>query len=344
MMTHRSINNSEVRVRTKPALRLCQRDFQKNVVAFLEKIRIPEVLESRIRSNAKAVVSSKIFYAWKRPAQLRSNLLYLEEGKPIAMIQWPNKEKAWTIRIPINHRQLAAVGPVVCECFWDPIDHNLTLCDVVYYHKELVWQTESFSSRYELLNSIKEGIMQNTNEYSDCTVEIPAYCSMDAAAGWAEDEAWSFSLQPEDAGCRRFRHGVDQARRPREDRQDRRQERQKSQPTLQIQSESEDEVQAPPQQQKIKQLIPSPPPIVKKKESAGIEYGNIDCILRLDTKNPMPDVYKLTSMTTGADLGIAAIRSLDLSLKIRTALQGAEQLRVKTAWYEPFKKYEITQL
>lgn len=140
MMTHVSVRSSEVQVRTKPALRLCPRPLQKRVWTFLQSNNVPVILENGLRSNALGVLSSRTFYAWRRLAHLRSSLLYMEEGQPVVMIPPHSKEgdKAWTLRIPVNHRALAQVGPVICECFWDSVDHDLVVSDVVYYNKTVV--------------------------------------------------------------------------------------------------------------------------------------------------------------------------------------------------------------
>jgi hypothetical protein len=398
MMTHRSIKSSEVHVRTKPALRMCQPSFQKVVCDFLKRKNIPQVTEHGLRSNGESALSSKVFYAWRRLAHLRGCFLYMAEGEAVALVppfanasdaNRPDK-KAWTIRVPINHRLLASVGPVVCEAYWDPMDHDLTINDVLYYNKEFVWDSYDFSERYQLLHTIVNEVIQNTGDYSDCTVSLPPYEKLEEAARWDDDKTFCVVFQPEDRGSRRFRFwsGTHEARSERPDRPDRqdRQDRQDRpdrpdrQPRRQMQIQSDDESESdsdvnhllnPIPKQGIQNdpdgftldmisdfysKLPAPTPtvtkIVKKNNPiVNTQDGTIECILELDTKNPLPDVYKLRTAANGndsdkgTDYGVAAVRSLALSLEIRSMLKaGNKALRVDAAWYAPFKKWEVVKV
>lgn len=405
MMTHRSIKSSEVHVRTKPALRMCQQSFQKVVCDFLKRKNIPQVTEHGLRSNGEGALSSKVFYAWRRLSHLRGCFLYMAEGEAVALVppfanasaDGRDAKKAWTIRVPINHRLLASVGPVVCEAYWDPMDHDLTINDVLYYNKEFVWDSYDFSERYQLLHTIVNEIIQNTGDYSDCTVSLPPYETLEEAARWDDDQTFCVVFQPEDHGSRRFRfwsgtheqrperseRGERQERQDRKDKQDRPPRRH-----MEIQSD-DDESETEPHTNLIQPLnpipivlpkkgiqndpdgvaldmisdfyskLPAPTPTVTKlvKKNTPIvntQDGTIECILELDTKNPLPDVYKLRTVAVaegndcnkdGTDYGVAAVRSLALSLEIRGLLKaGNKTLRVEVAWYAPFKKWEVVKV
>lgn len=378
-MTHVSVRSSEVQVRTKPALRLCPRPLQNRVLTFLQSNNVPLVLENALRSNAVGVLSSRTFYAWRRLAHLRSSLLYMEEGQPVVMIPPHSKEgdKAWTLRIPVNHRALAQVGPVVCECFWDSVDHDLVVSDVVYYNKTAVWETEDFTQRYERLVEIVEGgVLQATHEYSDCVVSVPAYETLKTAAGWTmDDKAFCVVFQPEGRGARRFRWNLQAQGQAQGQAQAKHQLVQEQKPNYksvvgkkqpmnvydsisrvpQIQSDSEGEAETHvPRQNKN---LPAPPPMAQKKpevaKPAEIKEGITECILRLDTKNPLPDSYILQGPAdqgptdqgpAAADYGVAAVRSLFISLELREKLKTKESVRVQVAWYEPFKKWEVLSI
>ncbi len=356
-MTHVSVRSSEVHVRTKPALRLCPRPLQKSVWTFLQSKNIPSVLENGLRSNGAAALSSRSFYAWRRLSHLRSSFLYLEEGQPVVMLPPHSKEgdKAWTLRIPVNHRALAQVGPVVCECYWDAVDHDLIVCDVVYYNKMLVWETECFTERYQRLVNIVGAVLQTTHEYSDCVVSLPQYETLSAATRWTmNDDAFCVVFQPEDSGMRRFRWNREHGERK---------ERTAGANTAKEQKPNYMSVVG-----KKAHLLPTAPPLVKvsaaptilsdsedeaptgpkasnpivSKPAAPTE-GIIVCSLRLDTKNPLPDSYILQG-PNGADYGVAAVRSLFISLELREKLKTKDAVNVQVAWYEPFRKYEVISL
>jgi hypothetical protein len=395
MMTHRSIKSSEVHVRTKPALRMCQPSFQKVVCDFLKRKNIPQVTEHGLRSNGEGALSGKVFYAWRRLAHLRGCFLYMAEGEAVALVppfasasageaNRPDK-KAWTIRVPINHRLLASVGPVVCEAYWDPMDHDLTINDVLYYNKEFIWDSHDFSERYQLLHTIVNEVIQNTGDYSDCTVSLPPYEKLEEAARWDDDKTFCVIFQPEDRGSRRFRFwsGTHEQRSERPDRQPR-PERSDKPPRRHMQIQSDDESESDAQDHLLKSThpipmmlpkqgiqndpdgvaldmisdfyskLPAPTPTVtklvkKNNPIVNTQDGTIECILELDTKNPLPDVYKLRTVVAdgdkGTDYGVAAVRSLALSLEIRSMLKaGNKALRVDAAWYAPFKKWEVVKV
>jgi hypothetical protein len=290
-------------------------------------------------------------------------------------------DKAWTLRIPVNHRALAQVGPVVCECFWDSVDHDLVVSDVIYYNKTAVWETEDFTQRYERLVEIVEGgVLQGTHEYSDCVVSVPAYETLKSAAAWTmDDKAFCVVFQPEGRGARRFRWNIG-APAPGQGSVSKHQPVQDQKPNYksvvgkkqqvnvydsisrvpQIQSDSEGEGEVPvPRQNKN---LPAPPPMAQKKPEMAkpavakpgavkpnaakpdeTKEGITECTLRLDTKNPLPDSYILHG-PAGSDYGVAAVRSLFISLELREKLKTKESVRVQVAWYEPFKKWEVLSL
>ncbi len=67
-------------------------------------------------------------------------------------------------------------------------------------------------------------------------------------------------------------------------------------------------------------------------------------VLRRDTISKLPDTYRLTLLLDNSDAGLAAIRSLELSTKIRDLLKVRGELRVDIQWYEPFHKYDVKKI
>lgn len=362
-MTHRSIRSSVVQVRTKPALRLCQGSFQKVVCDFLKSKQIPQIIEHGLRSNGKGALTNRPFYGWRRSSHLRSAFLYMESGKPVVLIppHADEKTKTWTIRIPINHRELETVGPVICECYWDNVDHELIISDVIYYNKEVVWQTKGFTERYDIMHNIIQRITQNTDEYSDCTIVLPHYESLESVSKWNDidsDKAYCVSFQPEDAGARRFRYVVGANQSEKKPYEKREPSRFNTNKALEIQSDEEEAVAvAVAVPEKIytytNPLLPAPTPIVHNTAHTPthmpttaniVKEGSQICTLTLDTKNPLPDVYKLQGESGKKDMGVAAVRSLDLSIQLRSIMKNKQSLRVQVTWYNPFKKWEVVNI
>jgi hypothetical protein len=67
----------------------------------------------------------------------------------------------------------------------------------------------------------------------------------------------------------------------------------------------------------------------------------LTAMLFKDKLSKLPDTYKLKT-ETGEDLGLAAIRSMEMSSKLRNV--GPEGYCVELQWYEPFQKYEVRQI
>jgi hypothetical protein len=67
-------------------------------------------------------------------------------------------------------------------------------------------------------------------------------------------------------------------------------------------------------------------------------------VLRRDTVSKLPDTYRLTLILDNTDAGLAAIRSLELSMKIRDLLKTRAEIKVDVQWYEPFHKYEVKKI
>jgi hypothetical protein len=61
-----------------------------------------------------------------------------------------------------------------------------------------------------------------------------------------------------------------------------------------------------------------------------------------DTTSRLPDTYRI--LENGTDRGLLAIRSLDMSRKLRELFTRRESCMIDAEWYEPFQKYELKQL
>ena len=275
---------------------------------------------------------------------------------------------------------------MLCECYWDSVDHDLVVSDVIYYNKTVVWETEDFSERFQrLVEIVQGGILQTTHEYSDCVVSVPAYETLSAAAQWQmNDDAFCAVFQPEDRGMRRFRwtrersdgrsatlahsstvsNGVTLLHPGAAMQRDRPERPERNQPR-----EYKEKVDQKPNYASAvgKKSLPTAPPLAKSVQAPSIQSDSEDepvvvktkvtahstqakpaegitiCTLRLDTKNPLPDSYILQG-PNGADYGVAAVRSLFISLDLREKLKTKDAVQVQVAWYEPFRKYEVITL
>ena len=87
---------------------------------------------------------------------------------------------------------------------------------------------------------------------------------------------------------------------------------------------------------KVKEFIP---PMLKR----GVEIISTLCALCTPYKIALPDTYSLFSQEND-NIGIASISSLDLSLKLRTAMANRSSIPVEVKWKEDFNKYQIMRI
>ncbi len=91
--------------------------------------------------------------------------------------------------------------------------------------------------------------------------------------------------------------------------------------------------------------VASPPIVTLPPATAHAPDKNIHvAILRRDTDSKLPDSYRLTRILDNQDVGLAAIRSLELSTKIRDMMKTQGEIKVDVLWYEPFHKYEVKKI
>jgi hypothetical protein len=69
-------------------------------------------------------------------------------------------------------------------------------------------------------------------------------------------------------------------------------------------------------------------------------------VVRL-TKDPLlklPDTYRVHSVPEDEDLGLSAIRSMEISKALRLRFAKDDSVLVDVMWYEPFQKWEVKQI
>ena len=59
-------------------------------------------------------------------------------------------------------------------------------------------------------------------------------------------------------------------------------------------------------------------------------------------KSSIPDAYRV--IHKDEDKGLLAVRSMDMSKKLRALFQKQDQCVADVEWFEPFQKYELSQL
>lgn len=365
-----SVTSSIPQVRSQPALRSLESGFQKDINSLLEHIELPFPTFQFIKPSSQQALESQTFFAWKRPAHLRSSFLYLNEAFPPVLFDSRDKKRKHSFRIPVARKKLQAIGPIVCEVYWDAHDQILWLVDVIWVKQEYIYQTKSFSERLKYLEIVMYELLYDTTGYSDCSVKVPIFYSLHDIKSTNVDSTIAIEFQPELPGRRRFVYSeknsklVPQNERVRQsnhfverpiqrDQRDQRDQReQRNERPLRVQkqhysfmddTEHDDSKELKQSNEQVETYTNTIVSLPRDSKPGKILMKAIK-----DTKSKLPDTYRLYSVdssnTRTDDNGLAAIRNIVISFALRERTLHSEEILVKVVWYDSFKKYEIVEI
>jgi hypothetical protein len=368
MLNYKSVRSSAPQVRSNPALRQVSvsSGFQKRLSTLLEPMEPPFPTFQILKEGNKAQLEEHPYYGWVRPARLRSQWIILSDEMPLLLQDPRNKERLWSLRIPVHKRDVQKVGPVVLEGAWDPQDHILWIWDVLVWEKANVWQTLPYSKRWKLLQTIVDTLVEQNHPMSDAEIRLPEWTSLETMKQHIDiDSASSIEFQPEKAGQRRLlflirdesvtykptnhhERKMDANGGPIQYKPDH-----KSKHEVHVPKQKQSSV--PPQPQPQPQSIPSIantesnlPRIMQSLETNAaqsaqpVEKYRVGR-LKKDPYSNLPDTYRLESVHN-EDLGLAAIRSLEISKQLREKCKNGASVLVDILWFEPFQKYEVKRV
>ncbi len=377
MLNYKSVRSSAPQIRSNPALRQVSvsSGFQKRLSTLLEPMEPPFPTFQILKETNKQQLEDHQYYGWVRPARLRSQWIVLSDEMPLLMQDPRNKERLWSLRIPVHKRDVQKVGPVVLEGAWDPQDHVLWIWDVLVWEKANVWSVLPYSKRWQLLHTIVDTLLEKNHPMSDAEIRLPEWKSLESMKTYIDlDSASSVEFQPEKAGQRRLLYLIRDdaiAYRPQshhERKMDatggpiqykpthkpaRAQIEHHVSATTQPQSEtnskpSESQTRFLPHMGDQPKANTPVKPVSNQTNtpstdvSAPIERQRIGR-LKKDTYSNLPDSYRLQSIQ-GDDLGLAAIRSLDISKQLREKFKSSDSVLADILWFEPFQKYEVKKV
>jgi hypothetical protein len=354
MLNYKSVRSSEPQIRSNPALRRIgdSSGFQKRLSTLLEPISLPFPTFQIAKEGSEFPLTQFAHYAWVRPAHLRSQKIVLVDGMPLLLIDTRDSSKMFSLRIPFDKKAVQHAGPIVLEGAWDAQDHILWIWDVLVWEKQTIWNFTPYSKRWELLKRIVGDIMDCGHPMSDAEVKLPTWESLSKVITRQElDPSTSIEFQPEKAGQRRHvfliqDQGVKFIPKTHHERKQIADENQRSQsisPRSQQIQRSQSISPRLQQQKPIPTPVQEAPKVIQQEEPKKERYT----VARLfkDTIYKLPDTYRLKSVTEDSeDLGIAAIRSLDTSKRLRELIKTQPSILVDVQWVEPFQKYEIKKI
>jgi len=344
MLNYQSVRSSEPQIRSNPALKQLgsKTGFQSKLSTLLESYPLPFPTFQLVKEASQTTLQTQQHYAWVRPSHLRAQWLILADGFPALLYDPKHMDRLSSIRISFDTRQVQQIGPIVCEVAWDAQDHILWIFDIALWEKQLLWGSMPYSKRWNHVKTLFGSILDPGHPMSDAEIKLPNWISLSELAVLPSlDPAMSVEFQPEKAGQRRqlylvkddgirFKPSTHHERKMVADSKPRNTRQQQQQPSLRLCAFILDEPSAPIEASNLQHVSQPTQPSVSQ----------IRCTLYKDKTSKAPDTYRLTS-SSGESLGLAAIRSLELSKQLRESFLIKETLTVEVQWYEPFQKYQV---
>lgn len=344
MLNYRSVTSSEFQVRSKPALRFVSEKsgFQKRLSTLLEPTPLPFSTFQIATEGSRKTLEQHAYHAWVRPAHLRSQQIVLADGFPVLIRNPKSDAKLMSLRIPFDKGRVQKLGPIVCEGAWDHQDHILWIWDVLLWEKENVWNTLPYSKRWDLVKTVVGELLDCGHPMSDAQVRVPVWETLrDIAAKESPVSGYSIEFQPEKAGMRRHLLLL------------------KSNETEFVAQNFHERKMVAEKLNSIPNPVPKPVPVVKPEPvvTSVVESTPVSSkpkgpqqqerrVARL-SKDPhlkLPDTYRVRSVPEDEDLGLSAIRSMEISKVLRLRFAKETSVLVDVMWYEPFQKWEVKQV
>jgi hypothetical protein len=287
--------------------------------------------------GSRKTLEQHVYHAWVRPAHLRSQHIVLADGFPVLLKNPKSDAKLMSLRIPFDKGRVQKLGPIVCEGAWDHQDHILWIWDVLLWEKEVMWQTLPYSKRWDLVKTVVGELLDCGHPMSDAQVRVPVWESLkDVAAKEAPASGYSIECQPEKAGMRRHllllkSNEIAFVAQNFHER--------KMVAETQVITQSK-----PPSVEKPKEDAVSPPVVETPKPKGSQQQERRVARLSKDPHLKLPDTYRVKSVPEDEDLGLSAIRSMEISKVLRLRFTKETSVLVDVMWYEPFQKWEVKQV
>lgn len=322
MLKHTSVGSSTPQVRNPGGLRKFNKKIIEEKFSHLLK-SMPFPNYQIIKETCQNVLEKHQFYVWKRPAHIRPHWLILSDKSPAILIDTRHPDTIWSLKFPYDTRQTQKVGPIVLEASYDSQEATLWIWDVVFWEKQEIWSMMPYSKRWELLQTLVRPLIQEEHPQCDIRIRYPTWMTIKQFASDLEEYGYSYDFQPEKANQRRLVWLLP-----------------KKVDTFKPTNFHERKmVSEGPIESKhfVKPVVPQ----VVEKPVASDKYTK--GVLTKDKNSKMPDSYKIVS-ESGEDLGLAAIRNIDMSKQLRTHFQSSDSCSVEIQWYESFQKYEVRRI
>jgi len=331
MLKFTSVQSSEPQVRNPTGLKKQSPNsgFHKTITNLMEPLSFPFPSYQLVKDASQPILSKHTFYAWKRPQHLRPQWLILSDLGPAVLVDPRDATRMSSIKVPLHLRRVQHSGPIVLEAAYDFQETSLYIWDVIYWEKENQYESLPYSKRWKILQHIASVVFDAANPKAEMTLHLPVWESLQDIAAITPDEGYAVDFQPEKAGQRRFLWIPP-----------------KKADSFKPQSHHErkmiaEQAEEPKPQPKASTHVPKSEPVAPKPEPSTERH--VVGYLKRSPRTKLPEASPLESLT-GEELGLPAIRRMELSKQLREALAAQERVKVVLLWCEAFQKYEIRQI
>jgi hypothetical protein len=329
--------NTEINSKPLQFLKKTDRVFQKEIQSFLEHTQLPLYTFQFVKQTSEDFLKHKACFWWDHPTHFRSNWLILNDNWQAVFINPKEPANTSTARIPLLRANVKQQGPFVLEVMVDSVERIVWVVDVLHAKGEDCFNTMTFIERFEIVQKVLKNCIQSHAVLQSCEVKLAPWKQLNAFSNYSLNEKCCVSFVSNEPGQRRhvwkntLEKNVTVNHRSLENRS------QKPPPQYgfidDVKEEPEQETK--PEPQPIEVSEDKFPALVNKKYTKAIAYK--------DPKGTGPDLYLLEHID-GSQLGTLALRSMQLRILLRKAVDLRTKVPVSIAWYEPFQKYEIKSI
>jgi hypothetical protein len=335
MLKHTSVGSSTPQVRTGAGMRKFNTDMS-SYTHILDSMIFPTY--NIVKETSQKNLEQNTYHVWKRPAHLRSHWLILSDKSPAILVDIRNSDNVYSLKFPYDTRQIQKIGPIVFEAAYDSQEATLWIWDLVIFEQKNIWSSLPYSKRWDILQKQIRPLIYDSHPMCDIRISYPNWKTTKDFLNEQDEVGYSYEFQPETAGQKRLLWLI-----PKKNdtfKASNFHEREMISHTTCIIIPDKDDIQSPvkpdtlPIKKKIEKVVDVE---LKEKQTNKVSIGYII----KDKLSKLPDTYKLKS-ESGEDLGLAAIRSMEMSSRLRSI--GSEECKVELQWYEPFQKYEVRSI
>jgi hypothetical protein len=350
--------NTEINNKPLQFLKKTDRVFQKEIQSFLEHTQLPLYTFQFVKQTSEDFLKQKACFWWDHPTHFRSNWLILNDNWQAVFINPKEPANTNTARIPLLRANVKQQGPFVLEVMVDTVERIVWVVDVLHAKGEDCFNTMTFIERFEIVQKVLKNCIQSHAVLQSCEVKLAPWKQLTAFSNYSPNEKCCVSFVSNEPGQRRhvWKNTVEKLNVVNHRIPDNTSVKHSGAKHSSTKQPSQygfiDDVKEEPVLKKevvVQASGPAPNPeplpielsedkfpvLVNKKYTKAIAYK--------DPKATGPDLYLLEHID-GSQLGTLALRSMQLRILLRKAVDSRSKVPVSIAWYEPFQKYEIKSI